>query len=175
MSNRAVLESIQKLAGTQLADEVYMIPCTIVSVDLNSLTCDCTPIGGNAVTDIPGVRLMADVDDGMYLVPTINSTVLVVYSKREDPYIALFSELDDVVYNIGNMALEISRTGIQINDGSFGGLVKVSEITERLNKIENAFNQLNTKVNALAPTPIIPPLIPTTRIMIENTIVTHGE
>jgi hypothetical protein len=175
MSDRQIIEAIQKIAGTQLADEVYMIPCTVESVDLDALTCDCIAVGGTAVTDIPGVQLMAEVDDGMYLVPSIGSIVLVIYSKRQPPFIALFSQLDDVVFNIGNSALEISTTAVKINDGSFGGLVKVTEIVTRLNNIENGFNLLNTKVNALAPTPVIPPLVTTVRAMIENPIITHGE
>ncbi len=175
MSDRQLIEAIQRLAGTHLSDEVYLVPCTVVSVDMDALTCDCSPIGGTAGTDLPNVALMAEVDDGEIRVPADNSVVLVMYSKRQKPFIALYSELAGIIINIGNSSFEIDGASVTINDGSYGGLVKISDLVTRLNNIENAFNLLNTKVNGLAPTPVIPPISVTTQPMIENTLVTHGK
>lgn len=166
--------AVRKLAGTQLTDEVYLLPATVEAVDLTALTCDCTAIGGTAAVDLVGVRLMAEVDDGLVQVPAIGSTVLVMYSKRETPYIAMYSELQGFTLHIGNSAVEVDSDLIKLNGGNFGGLVKVSDLVSRLNAIENAFNALNTKVNGLAPTPVIPPITPTTKVQIENPIITHG-
>lgn len=174
MSDDQIKQAIQKLAGTHLADEVYLIPCTVSAVDTDALTCDCIAIGGKAVTDIPNVALLAEVDNGMVLIPAIDSVVLVLFSKRQKPFICLFSELQEIFIDIGNSSIDVNNDGIKFNDGSFGGLVKISDLVTRLNNLENAFNELNAKVNTLAPTPVITPLEPTTNEMIENTKITHG-
>lgn len=166
MGDRKIQEAIQQLAGTHLTDEVYMIPCVVDSVDLETRSCDCTPIGGNASTEISGVQLMAEVDDGWLLEPAIGSTVIVCYSRRNVPYIALFSELERVTL--------VTKSGIQFNGDEFGGLVKIEALVTKLNNLESAFNALNAKVAILAP-PALPALVLTTRLELENDKVQHGE
>jgi hypothetical protein len=167
MSDRKIREAVQQLAGTHLTDKVHIIPCVVDEVDLETRSCTCTPIGGKAATEITGVQLMAEVDDGLLLVPAIDSTVIVCYSDKNVPYIALYSELEK--------ATLVTLNGIQFQGGELGGLVIISELLEKINNLESAFNLLNAKVNSLAPTPVIEPIIPTERSEIENTSVTHGE
>lgn len=174
MSNRQITEAIRQIAGTQLTDEVYYVPAEVVSVDLDDMTCVCQLVGGTSAPEIPNVRLMAAVADGLALVPAIDSTVLIVYSKREKPYVAMFSELQAIQCDVGNSSIDVLPALIKFNSGDFGGLVKVAELVSKLNALENAFNALNTKVNALAPTPVIPPVVPTQRLELENITVTHG-
>lgn len=159
-------DAIQQLAGTQLDDRVETAMAEVVSVDLDNATCVCQLIGGKTTAEQKTVSLLPENDDGLLLIPAIGSTVIVSWTKRMLPYIAMFSELSDVF-------LDASGT-IVINQGAFGGLVKVQDLVTRLNNIENAFNALNAKVNGLAPTPVIPNLTPTVRSNIENTNVTHG-
>ena len=166
MSNRGIQETIRKLAGTHLKDDIYLIQATVTSVNIPERTCDCTPIGGEAVTDLTGVQLMAEIDDGFLLIPAINSTVIVCYSTRNVPYIALFSAIDAV--------LLVTLTGIKLQGDELGGLVITPHLLTKINNIENAFNLLNTKVNSISPTPVIPNLIPTTLGEIENTAVKQG-
>lgn len=188
MSDRKITEAIQRLAGTQLTDEVYILICTVDSVDVDGRTCDCTAVGGTAITDIPGVQLMAEVDDGALYIPAIGSTVIVVYSKRNVPYIALYSELSALYYVVGDTTLDITNGLIKFNDGSFEGLVKVVELTQKLNALENKVNDLiatfNTHVHggvstgggstATTATPVTGTLTPTTQSEIENEKIIHG-
>lgn len=182
MGNRQIIEAVQQLAGTQLTDQVYLIPATVVSVNLDENTVDCEPIGGNAITDMPAVQLMAEVDDGFLLVPAVGSTVLVLFSKRQPPYVALYSELQSVQVTIGDRSLTIDAEKTIFNSGEFGGLIKIADLVDRLNNAENLINDLITKYNAhthasdgAPPLPIEPgTLTPTTVEMIENPTVTHG-
>ncbi|MEB0262294.1 hypothetical protein [Mucilaginibacter sp. 10I4] len=166
MSDRSIQEAIQKLAGTHLKDNIHLVTATIKSVDQMTRTCVCTPIGGSAVTDIIGVQLMAEINDGLLIMPLIDSTVLVLFSTRNIPYVIGYGGLDKYFLT--------TASGIQFQGGEFGGLVKVIELTAKINKLEAAFNALNAKVNALAPTPVIPPITPTNATEITNNFITHG-
>lgn len=159
MSDRSVQAAIQKLAGTFLIDPLQLVPATVTSVNQSERTCDCTPIGGNAVTDIEGVQLMGEVDDGFLLIPAIGSTVLVVYSTRNVPYIALFSAIEKVIL--------VTLSGIQFQGGELGGLPTSPGLLERLNLIETS---LNAALTALS----LPPVTPTIITDIENTSITQG-
>lgn len=145
MSDRTIIEAIQNIAGTQLTDKVWMIPCIVTAVDLSERTCDCTPVGGKAVTDIGGVQLMAEVDDGWLLVPAINSNVVVCYSERNIPYVALYSELQNATLIVAGK--------IQLQGGELGGMVTVTALTQKLNKLEQDLNTLKTAFSTWVPVP----------------------
>lgn len=181
MSDRAIGDSIQKMAGTFNREHIGMIPCTIKSVSQQARTCVCTPIGGKSVTDITNVQLMAEVEDGVLLIPVIGSTVFVCYSTQNLPFIALFSGIQKVIL--------IGASGIQLQGGEFGGLVEVLALTTKLNNLENLVNDLAAKFNThthiltlttgtgtAAPTLTSEStvLTPTKRADIENTAITHG-
>lgn len=182
MSDRQIIEAVQRLAGTQLSDEVYIIPATVTAVNLDSNTIDCEPIGGNAITDMPSVQLTAEVDDGFLLIPAIGSTVLVLFSKRQPPYVTMFSELQGVQVTIGDKAIEMSGEKTIFNSGSFGGLIKINDLVAKLNNVENLLNSLIVKYNAHVHTANNTPTLsietgsitPTTVIEIENPTVVHG-
>jgi hypothetical protein len=134
MSDDAIKQAIQKMAGTHLKDEVYVTRCSVNSYDPSTRTVDCSPIDGSSGTDIPNVQLMADVDDGFLLVPEIGSTVIVNHSKYGTPYVSLFSGIAS--------RLDCASGVIQYNDGSFGGLTKTLELQTQLDKT----NQLLTAI-----------------------------
>lgn len=174
--NAQIKEAIQQLADTHLVDTVHAIACTVESVDLDEFTCEVVGIGGNADTTIPNVRLSAENNDGFVVIPKVDSTVIVVTTKRGVAYVALFSDVEK----------------IQFLDGSYDGLVKVAELTTKLNNLENLVNSLITKYNThihvatdsitAAPVTVAPTvtletgtLTPTIQANIENTLITHGQ
>lgn len=189
MSDRDIIEAIQKIAGRQLDDPVSVVACEVVSVDLSTRTCDCTTISENSAIDIPNVQMMAEVDDGFLLVPSLGSTVFVLYSTRNAPYIVLFSQIDQVVMIVGGSQVIIKDGLLQMHDGSFGGLIRITDLVAKLNNLENKFNDLTAKYNlhthagvsvgsgtTAPPIPIeAGTLTPTTREDLENTEVTHGK
>lgn len=190
MSDRQVIEAIQKLAGTQLVDEVYFVHCEVQSVNIAARTCDCTSISGISVADFPDVQLMAEVDDGFLLVPSVNSNVLVGYSKRLPPFIAQFSQIDQVIIITGNTSLSIKDGSVQFNDGSYGGLIQIKQLITKLNNLENLVNDLISKFNlhthiltltsgtgTAAPTLTqeTSQLVNTNQNELENTLITHGK
>jgi hypothetical protein len=144
--------------------------CTIDSVDLTTLTCYCVPLNDDA--DIINVRLMANIDNGFLLIPEVNSIVVVSFLSDDSAYVSLVSKVSEV----------------QLNGKNFDGLVKVQELTDKLNALENKVNDLITacssQVVTLAPTGTFPlasfftsvtPLIPTQQLEIENITILQGD
>lgn len=174
MSDRSIQEAILHLSGNHNQDRVYMAPCTVTDVDIPSRTCTVLPIGGDAVTEIENVQLMGEVDDGMLLIPAIDSTVIVTYSTKNIPYISLYSQLQKVVM--------VGIDGIQFQGGELGGMAIVAKLVAQYNKLESAFNGLvalyNTHSHVANGSPTLSQdntvLIPTQLTDIENQSVTHG-
>ena len=167
--NRKIKEAVEKLAGTHLKDEVYMVDCVVNSIDINSGTCSATTIGEKASVQLININLQSVVADGLLIIPVINSIITVLYSKRGDKYIIAYGDIDSVFYS-GNTW--------QFGDGSFGGLAKVVTLTQRIQRLENMMNtHIHSGVTAGAgvsganSTPISPI---TTQSDLENTIVKHG-
>ena len=162
--------AIQHLAGTHLWDKNMFVVCTVDSVNETEQTCDCTPIGGDATTSIPAVQLTAEQNDGFLLIPVVGSTVIVTYSKRNEPYVTLFSDIDKVIV--------IAKTSIQFNDGSFGGLVEVAQLTLKLNNLITELQQQLVLISAGIATgggSYTPGTLSTfTKTDYENTKITHG-
>jgi hypothetical protein len=167
---RQIKEAIERLSGTFMQDSVKLFLASVDSVNEAERTCDVTPLTDNATTSYPSVLLMAESDDGVLIVPTIGSNVIVNVSKRGVAYVCMFSEVDKVTI--------ITKTLTQFNDGSFGGLVKVQELVDKINRLENTFNNhvhvgvtVGTASTGFTATPIAPI---TTKTDIENDKITHG-
>ena len=137
--DKSIETAIQKLAGTYLKDLVSIILCTVASVDKPNRQCDCTPIGGDATTDLPGVLLCAENNNGLVVLPVVGSTVIVALSTRNTAFVLMYSDVDS----------------IQFMDGSLGGMVKLLDpampgagILAHMNAIENKLNDFISKWNA---------------------------
>ncbi len=145
MSDRAIKEAVQHLANTHLRDDVHMAAATVTSVNVAERTCACTPISGGAVTDFANVMLMPEVDDGWLLVPAIDSTVIIMWSAKNVPYIAMTAGIDK--------ALLVTLNGIQLQDGTLGGLVKLLPLVDKLNKLESDLNTIKNVFSSWTPVP----------------------
>lgn len=118
MSDRAIQEAIQILSGTHLADKVHFIDAVVNSVDENARTCIVVATSGRAGNQFTA-RLMAAVDDGILIIPAVGSTVVISYSDFVSPAVIQYSEVDRVI----------------LRGGDLGGLVKVAELTNKLNNL----------------------------------------
>ena len=118
----------------------YPIICTITSVDLDNKSCDVKPKNDDA--DILDVKIMTDPDKGMFLVPKVGSNVAVSMLDKDNAFVVMFSELEKILIEVGDQKIEIKDGSIVFNGGNFNGLVKVAELVQKLNKIENDLNTL---------------------------------
>ncbi len=162
-------DALRKLLET--GDEVFGIPCTVDSVDTENKTCYCLPID-ESKADLIDVRLMADNKTGFLIVPKKGSVVIVSMITNEAGFVSMFSEVDS----------------IELNGSNYDGLVKIQELTEKLNNLEDAFNQhlllynahTHAGVTSGSSATAVPAaldtnvLTPTVQSELENTTVKHG-
>jgi hypothetical protein len=176
-TNRGIREAVKKLAGTHNKDVLTICDCTVVSVDFDNRVCICAPLNDTSTTEIQNVRFQSTIDDGVILQPAIGSQVTVLLSIRVDPLIISYSQLDEVY---------IVAPQVQFNKGLLGGMVKVIDLTTKLNNLENLVNNFIALYNShthvttcpagagtASPTPNIESqvLTPTQRADIENKVI----
>lgn len=170
---KTISESIMALSGNKT---FYSIACYARNVSAgdvdDNLTCDAEPVDGGSI--IQDVSLIADNNAwGFMPIPKEGSIVIVNMTNNESGYVAMCSQIDD----------------IYINGNSFGGLVKVNDLVQKLNKIEGDLNSLKTAFNswvvvggdggaalkAISATWAAQSITPTQVSDIENTKAHHGD
>lgn len=186
-SDRGILAAVQKMTGTYNLDQVYLVTGTCTNIDEAAGTCDVEAVSGNATTLISGVKFQAAIGDGVDFIPAEDSVVKVLFSKYTTPLIVQYSDIEKMIYAANGLrmdfeAAEINCEDIVINGGSLGGLVKVIDLTTKLNNLENKVNSIistfntHTHTSGGAGSPTTPPvapisgtLTPTQQSDIENT------
>lgn len=144
--NREIKDCIRRLAGKMETEDRTLIFCSVTSVDEAERTCNASPISSDEEdNDIENINLMAEQNDGMYLVPKIGSTIVVSVSKKDTPFAILFSELDKVKMN--------ADTVIELQDGSFGGLTKTEELKTQLDKLNAQLQAVISTLTNWTPAP----------------------
>jgi hypothetical protein len=168
--NAEIVKGLVELAERN--NPTVSVKCTVAeAVNMTDLTVRCTPIDGTA--DILNVELIAEVTPGILVIPTVGSIVTVTFINESTAYVSQFGGIDSM----------------ELNGDSFGGLVKVVQLTTKLNNLENKVNTLITTFNAhvhggvtagaavtLVPGAlVVGTLTPTVRTDIENILVEHGD
>jgi len=169
---REIQEAILTLSGSKGQDTVSVVECTVTSVDAYARTCDARTLSGIPIT---GVRLMAEVEDGVLILPAVESIIIVMYTKSIAPFVCQFSNIDRVLVITGDSTVEIKDGLVKFNDGSFEGFVKVGNLVDKLNALENKVNTIITWGATVTPPLTTDPMIPTQQSDIENTLITHGK
>ena len=130
--------------------------CEVISLDIDKRTAKVKDVAEFTAT------LMPEVADGLLLTPTVGSAVYVIQGV-----IIGYSELDE----------------IWLRGQQYGGLVKVSDLVDKLNNLEDKVNSIvtayNSHTHASTGAPAVPlvtgsPLTPTTINDLENSKVKHG-
>jgi hypothetical protein len=170
MSEKSTIKAALKKI-VEDTDQYYCLPCTIDSVDLTKKTAYCLPVD-ESKADLLNIRLMADNKTGFLIVPKVGSVVIVSFMSNETGYISMFSEVDSIL----------------LNGDENGGLIKIQELVDKLNNLEEAFNQhlllynahthggvtSGSQATAVPAALDTQTLTPTTKVELENTTVKHG-
>jgi hypothetical protein len=177
------------MSGNFGQDRVQLLVCKVKSVDEDKSTCIVLSKSGKESVEIPNVSLQVGVCDGLQIIPKIDSDVLILRSTYQSPFVVNWSDIDKYYIQVGDSSFTIENDGkMQLNDGSYDGLVKVKELTDKINALENLVNNLLNTLKAttipLAPSGTYPfaplyasfnPIQPITQQSdIENINITHG-
>lgn len=147
---------------------------TVASVDINAFTANIS-VDSSVYFDVP-LRVLVGSQASVIEIPIIGSTVLMCFKdgSTQRPQILAIDQTDQLLMNC-NL--------VEFNKGQLGGMVKVIELTAKLNKVENDLNNLKTLLSSWIPVPsdggaalktIVSSwsgqqIIPTQRADIENT------
>jgi hypothetical protein len=141
-------KAIKQLVGN--SDKVI---ATVTSVDKNLSCCD-VEIDGN---ELGNVRLQAIVKEnvkGCKLYPAVGSKVVVEQlNDKGDWMVTMLSEIEEVLFEVGDLSFKMNAEGIVFNGGDFGGLVKLESTVDRLNILEQDLNSLK---NAFSTWVVVP-------------------
>jgi len=193
MVEREIKNLFGKLSGVNANMQVKFFDATVTDIDEDNGTCLVESAdGGQSFNDLK-VRYMSELADGDENIPEVGSSVTILFTQITEPIIIGTSWLERKTITIGDSVIDVQRDSITFNDGSFGGLVKVIELTKRIKKLEDTINALSAKFIAWTPvsgdgglalrtiltvTPPIwnnPNITPIQRSDIENTKITHGK
>ena len=153
------------LAATM--DVPAVLSGTVVEVDNEARTCNIDIDG----TTLPGVLLQPVLDNttGLVIFPKVGATALCLYNAEYDGWVLLHTtEVEQVLVNIGNTAIEASADGVKFNGGNNGGLVNIK-----------AFNAVVSDIALIAAAldslgrPIVATSTMLDNAIIEDTKVTH--
>jgi len=120
---REIADSIRKLVGEIGFDAML---CTVVSVD-DEATCTVKTVRSGS--EYKNIKLNTNIkeDKGIYIFPKKDSYVIVTMTDRVNGFISMFSEIEKVTLKVNGI--------IEINEGKNDGLVKIKELTDKLNDL----------------------------------------
>jgi hypothetical protein len=144
----------------------------VISVDKTAFTCD-VKVQETTFTDIP-LRVMINSQASFVEVPKVNTNVLITFRDANSgrPQLLEVHECEEILTKCDKVIF---------NDGLLGGMVKVDDLTTKLNNLEDKYNSLlqilQTISIPLAPSGTYPfaplfitetPLTPTNKTELEN-------
>lgn len=108
--------------------------------------------------DLPDVRLSpttTERNETLLLTPAIDSFVLVgsLSGDLNNLCVLASDTLASVKLTIGDISVFIDKEGVVLNGGELGGLVKLEEVTKKINTLEKQINQLKNILKAWTPAP----------------------
>jgi hypothetical protein len=131
---------IPVLAGTAGMKATRFMTGDVKSVSETDRTCVIESVLDNETVTYSDVNLSAEQNDGFIQVPAVDSTVIAAVMPDGEAYILAFSDIDKVICFIdGSNKFIFSSAGFVVNDGSLGGLIKITDLT----------NELNTRLNLI--------------------------
>lgn len=148
--------------------ELYCKACTVDTIDTAARTVDCTPLDGD--TPVLGVNLQAnqEAELGLVLWPRQGSHVIVAFLNDAAAVVVLTEDVERLELKIGQenpvewlvedgaAKLSVGGTTVEMakdkaitfNGGGLGGLIKIAELTAKLNKLRGEVDALASKYNS---------------------------
>lgn len=188
-SSRDIIYAIRKIAGVDGLKKASFMSASVDSVQEAERTISCTVVLGEGELKLTDVNLQSEPNDGFILIPAVDTDVLICMMPDNSAYVVLCNDIDKIICVINNNnSYVFDSNGFVWNGGNNGGLVKVIELTQKVNNLENLVNDLVTKYNThthvltlsagtgtAAPTTSVETTIltPTQRADIEDTKIKH--
>lgn len=146
---------LQEMAGLAAPDVsiIYRVQ------SVNEEDCTCTLVDDTG-QELFGVRLrpVTGKNKSLVQIPREGSFVLAVrIESTEEWMVVACDEVERVHLIVGNSELVITEDDILINGGRLGGLVKISELTAKLNELVQIYNSHTHAGNGVPTTMLASP------------------
>lgn len=147
-----IKESIQRIAGGR--DEVYSLVCLVDQVNITERSVDVSPANGDAPIYSVRLQSLMGQERGVVVVPKKGSYVVVTFLARNDAYVALCEEVDQVLIYADDIQLggdngEKAVLGETLNDNLAELNGNLSDLLTHLTTYATA--QAAASIGALAP------------------------
>lgn len=134
------MDELQKAINTIIdkrLNNVLSIPvqlATVTSVDKDKCSCDVKLSNDVEIKDVNLRSVLDDNKKGFVVFPKVNSIVLIgtIENMENNGFILMCSEITDVTID----------AKIVINEGNNKGMVKLPELVQQVNKLENKVNEI---------------------------------
>lgn len=110
------------------------------SIDINEKERTCTVTDNGVSYYDVRLQCVTGGDKGIVVIPADGSQVLMIAVEGSDEYAVVMCEKADKV-------LIDADTEIVINGGNNGGMIKIQELTDKINALVDAFNKHTHQVN----------------------------
>lgn len=120
----------------------------VISVNETENSCNVERSEGVVYYNVRLNSIINEDEKGIVFIPKKGSKVLVErLGGSNELYVSLYSSLTKIKSNIGEFSLSITEDGIDleskkitINGGDNGGLIKIEELTDKINALVDTFN-----------------------------------
>lgn len=127
-----------------LKSGIKVFPVTVKEVHDDTCAIDVVTAEG---MEIFNVKLKALITEkyGHVIYPVIDTTVLISQIGEDNDFVVLHCDQVSYIYwKVGDMTMELTEEGFTFNEGVNKGMVKLPELVQKLNTIENKVNELIT-------------------------------
>lgn len=153
-------EAIRLLA--QGERQIVSLVCKVDAVDKTARTVDCTPLDESAPLLDVNLQANQGSDYGIVAFPKVGSFVVVGFVSDGNAAVVLLTDeiesveivfkdavkiaadKDGIQLQTSGTSAKLTKEGISLNGDSCGGMVKVSELTKKINGIEQDINNLKS-------------------------------
>ena len=150
-----IAQAIRTIAST--GDEIFSCVGRVVSVDEDKLVCEVEPVNGKA--NITEVRLQATPGNntGFFIIPMVDSYVVVTFLENEVAYLALADEVVRIVGKIEGQEIGYSSEGLSLKSVSADLKGEINKLTDELSSLCTTLTTLQVSVPAFGPSAFVMP------------------
>lgn len=131
-----------------LATGEFVFPVTVKSVDEDTCTIDVVTAEGMDIFEVK-LRAVKSEKYGCIIFPKVNTTVQICQINNDNDYLMLHAdEVEKIYWKIQDTTKEVTKDGFIYNGGQNDGMVKVKELTQKINALENKVNQIIAQYNS---------------------------
>jgi len=147
-------EQIKQAIKGMTAGKIITLLAKVTAVDEAAATITAELSEGLTIEDVR-LRSTINGDKGFYIIPAINSQVLLLRISGSDEFHAVaFSDFDKIIARNASVSIQVTGSEIIFNDNTLGSFMPdLTKVVSKMNALETQVNNLKTILTAWVPVP----------------------